>query len=225
MSTRRVCGGTRRWPRRDGISPYNLVYALCHAWSGDWAMRGRDRHGRCFGRRKRYWPSRASRASHCSRRLEHHARLVSGAMGQAAEGIPLILQGMAICRATAYQLAVAILSHDARGGLRNGGAAGRRAQSARRGRQVMVETTQERWAEAEMIGCGGRCCCPCMSTPQRRIAIAERSRWRAAERQVLGTPRRHRPRPPLARPRQAHRSPRSARTRLRLVHRRVRHAA
>ena len=42
----------------------------------------------------------------------------------------------------------------------------------------LVETTQERWAEAEITGCQGRYCFLCVRTLRRRIAIAKRLGWR-----------------------------------------------
>jgi hypothetical protein len=71
--------------------------------------------------------------------------------------------------------------------------------------------------------------------PPKKLAGTERAGI-ATARAIPGTPaparnccesdrtHRHQPRPPLARPRQAHRSPRSPRTDLRLVHRRLRRA-
>ena len=72
-----------------------------------------------------------------------------GAMGQAAEGIPLLLQGIAICRAAGANLLLPFflttlaevygMAAQPEEGLN------RLAEAAK-----LVETTQERWAEAEM---------------------------------------------------------------------------
>ena len=99
-------------------------------------LRGRKRHRRCFGRRTRYWPSRASRASPCGSGLGTScAAGVWAQWGKQQRASRCSSKGLPSA-APRVQLAVAIFSHDARGGLWDGGAAGRRAQSARRGRQV-----------------------------------------------------------------------------------------
>ena len=87
------------------LSPYTLAFALCHAWSGDWAIEGvksaqtmlrsadeilaistEQGFPMClgFGNIMRGW--------------------CLGTMGQAAEGIPLILEGLANFRATGCNL-------------------------------------------------------------------------------------------------------------------------
>jgi hypothetical protein len=118
------------------LLPHTLAFELCHAWPGDWAMEGvksaettlrsaeevlaiSDEQGFSylfwFGNIMRGW--------------------CLGAMGQTAEAIPLILQGLDNVRATGAGLVNSIFPHDARGGLWNGGAGGRRSQTPRRSRE------------------------------------------------------------------------------------------
>ena len=75
------------------------------------------------------------------RNWEHHARLVSGHTGAGSGGHPTAPPRASHLSRHGKQLAVVIFSHDARGGLWDGGAAGRRAQSAGRGRQVGRDDT------------------------------------------------------------------------------------
>jgi predicted ATPase len=65
----RVCGGTKRWPRRVGFRPTigSTRYAMLGPVIG--RSRGQKRHGRCFNPLNRRWPTRATRASQCFRGL------------------------------------------------------------------------------------------------------------------------------------------------------------
>jgi predicted ATPase len=132
------------------LSPYNLLYALCTAWHVDWAING------------------AKSAQTMLRSAEEVLAISSeqgfpywfgvgnimrgwclGAAGQAAEGIPLILQGLASFRATGANLLMPFylttlaevygMASQPEEGLN------RLAEAAK-----LVETTQERWVEAEM---------------------------------------------------------------------------
>ena len=90
-----------------------------------------------------------------------------------------------------------------------------------------VETTKERWCEAEVHRIAGEIA---LMSPEPDAAKAEAyferalAVARAAASKVLGTPRRDEHGAALARPGQAAASSRTARSGLRLVHRRVRHA-
>jgi hypothetical protein len=61
-----------------------------------------------------------------------------------------------------------------------------RSQSLDRRKASIGSPKQPSWlrphrsagSRPKCIGCGGRCCCPCMSTPRRRTAITARSRLR-----------------------------------------------
>ena len=88
-------------------------------------------------------------------------------------------------------------------------------------RLTAVETTKERWCEAEINRIAGEIA---LMSPKPDAAKAEdvfraRARGRAsATSEILGTPRRNEPRAPLARPGQAAASSRTACSGLRLVH-------
>ena len=90
-----------------------------------------------------------------------------------------------------------------------------------------METSNQRWCEAETNRIAGEIG---LLSPKRDAARAEAYFERALDSrppttsQILGTPRRHEPRTPLARPGQGERSARTARSGLRLVHRGLRHA-
>jgi class 3 adenylate cyclase/predicted ATPase len=132
------------------LLPHTLVFELCHAWPGDWAIEGAksaetalrsaeevlsisDEQGFSylfwFGNIMRGW--------------------CLGAMGQPAEAIPLILRGLDNVQATGAGLIIPFflmtlaevyaMAAQADEGLK------RLAEAAN-----IVESTQERWAEAEM---------------------------------------------------------------------------
>jgi predicted ATPase len=127
-----------------------LVFELCHAWPGDWAIEGAksaettlrsaeevlsisDQHGFSylfwFGNIMRGW--------------------CLGAMGQPAEGIPLILQGLDNVRATGAGLIIPFFLMTL---AEVYGMAGQADEGLKRLAEAadIVESTQERWAEAEM---------------------------------------------------------------------------
>ena len=83
----------------------------------------------------------------------------------------------------------------------------------------LVERTDERWYEAELY----RLMAEALITKSdrrrcRTLAAPRASNSAETGREALGIARRHQPRPPLARSRQAYRSPRPARADLRLLH-------
>ena len=90
-----------------------------------------------------------------------------------------------------------------------------------------VETTKERWCEAEVHRIAGEIALHVAGAGcgESGSVFRARARGRApTTSQILGTPRRHEPRTPLARPGQGAASARTAGSGLRLVHGRVRHA-
>ena len=107
------------------------------------------------------------------------------AMGQRAEGLSLLLEGIEIKRAAGFNLgSPAFLTelaevYEMAGEPRKG--LNRLAEAAK-----LVETTQERWIEAEMHRLRGTLLLSCMSTPRRRTAITARSRLRVSSRPSLG---------------------------------------
>ena len=90
-----------------------------------------------------------------------------------------------------------------------------------------VETTKERWCEAEVHRIAGEIALKSPRAGCRESGSVFRARTRCrtpAASKILGTPRRHEPRTPLARPGQGAASARTAGSGLRLVHRGLRHA-
>jgi predicted ATPase len=133
------------------LSPYTLAYALCQSWDDDWAIDG-------------------ARSAHAVLRTAEELVAISreqnfpmwlgfgsimrgwclGVSGEAAEGIPLILRGLEICRAIGTNLGtpfvlMALAEVYGMAGQPEDGLA--RLAEAGRG----IETTQERWAEAEIL--------------------------------------------------------------------------
>jgi hypothetical protein len=113
------------------LSPYSQAYVLCFAWVDDWIER----------------PKSAETMLRCAEEVLIISSEQSfplwvgvanilrgwclGTLGQAAEGIPTSLEGLAIYRAMGCKLngpfVLSVRPHDARGGLRDGGTAGQRA--------------------------------------------------------------------------------------------------
>jgi predicted ATPase len=132
------------------LSPYNLAYALVQVSYGDWTIRGVE-------------------SAQTMLRLTEEVLAVSSeqgfsewvgignimrgwclsAAGVAAEGIPLLRQGIAIYRATGANLLMpfylTILAEAHGMGAQPQAGLDRLAEAAK-----LVEMTQERWAEAEM---------------------------------------------------------------------------
>ena len=132
------------------ISLYNFTYALCDAWPGDWAIMG--------AKEARTTLQSADQALTSSREQTFPMFLAAGhimrgwcmgAVGQAEEGIPLLLQGITIRRAAGTNLLLPFFLTTL---AQVYGMAARPkegldclAEAAK-----IVETTQDRWAEAEM---------------------------------------------------------------------------
>jgi hypothetical protein len=111
-----ACAARRGGGRGTTVSPYTMVFALCQASYADWSIAG-------------------VKSVHTALRLADEILTISseqgffftfgsgiscgglGAVGQAEQGIPLLLRGLAIHRATVRQIAGAVLHDDARGGL------------------------------------------------------------------------------------------------------------
>jgi predicted ATPase len=132
------------------LSPYQQVFAERHAWYGDWATEG--------ARSVQAMLRSAERISMIS--SEHGFPMFVGVgdimrgwclsmVGQAAEGIPLMLQGLDRYRATGTKLVVPFYMMVV---AEVYGSAGQphEALSHLDHAVKMVEVTQERWAEAEM---------------------------------------------------------------------------
>jgi class 3 adenylate cyclase/predicted ATPase len=132
------------------LAPHTLAFATCHAWYGDWASEG-----------VKSAPTMLQSAEEVLAISGEHGFPVwdgtgniirgwcLGAMGQPTEGIPLILKGMGLFSAVGAKVLMPFFLttlaevHGMAGQQQEG--LDRLAEGAR-----MVETTQERWAEAEM---------------------------------------------------------------------------
>jgi predicted ATPase len=133
-----------------GLSPYNLAIALYQAWVGDWAMEGM-KSGPTMLR-----SAEQALAIFSDEGLPMWIGLGSimrgwclGAVGQATEGVPLMLQGLSAFRATGGKLQIpfalmALAEVQGKSAQPEEGL-NRLAEAAK-----LVESTQERWAEAEI---------------------------------------------------------------------------
>jgi predicted ATPase len=132
------------------LSPYNLVFALCHAWYGDWASEGVESARTMLQSAEKVLAISDDQGFPIWSAVGNVMRgWCLGAVGQAAESIPLMLKGIADYTATGckilrpfYLMTIAQVYRTAEQpeeGLH------RLAEAAK-----LVETTRECWAEAEM---------------------------------------------------------------------------
>ena len=90
------------------ISPYNRIYALCDAWPGDWAVKGTKEARTTLQSAEQALANSRDQSFPMLSGLGHIMRgWCLSAIGQAAEGIPLLLQGIAIRRAAGSNLLLA----------------------------------------------------------------------------------------------------------------------
>ena len=132
------------------ISPYNRIYALCDAWPGDWAIEGAKEARTTLQSAEQALANSRDQSFPMFSGLGHIMRgWCLSAIGQAAEGIPLLLQGVAIRRAAGSNLLLAFylttlaeaygMAAQPEEGLNW------LAEAAK-----IMETTNDCWAEAEM---------------------------------------------------------------------------
>jgi class 3 adenylate cyclase/predicted ATPase len=132
------------------LSPFTQAYSLDYAWLGDWASEGAE------SARTMLRSAQEVVAISNEQGFILHLGIGTimrgwclGALGQAEEGIPLILQGLATVSATGRKLLrpffLTTLADVYRMAARPQEGLERLAEAAE-----LVETTQERWAEAEM---------------------------------------------------------------------------
>jgi predicted ATPase len=132
------------------ISPYNWTYAQCDAWPGDWALLGAKEARTTLQSAEQALTSSRDQAFPMFLGVGHimHGWCM-GAIGQAEEGIPLLLQGIAIRRAAGTNLLLPFflmtLAEVYGMAARAEEGVNRLAEAAK-----LLDTTQERWAEAEM---------------------------------------------------------------------------
>ena len=132
------------------ISPYNRIYALCDAWPGDWAIEGAKEARTTLQSAEEALANSRDQSFPMFSGLGHIMRgWCLGAIGQAAEGIPLLLQGVAIRRAAGSNLLLAFY-------LTTLAEAYGMAAQPEEGLNWLaeatkiMETTNDCWAEAEM---------------------------------------------------------------------------
>jgi predicted ATPase len=132
------------------LSPYNLVFALCHTWYGDWASKGMESAPTMLQSAEKVLAISAEQGFPLWSPVGNIMRgWCLGAAGQAAESISLVLKGIGDLSATGcntlrpFFLTVLAQVYGKAGQPEEG--LNRLVEAAK-----LVETTQERWAEAEM---------------------------------------------------------------------------
>jgi class 3 adenylate cyclase/predicted ATPase len=131
-------------------SPYNLAFARCVAWNVYWAIEGVKSARMMLRSAEEVLAISSEQGFPLWSAVGNINRgWCLGAVGQAAEGIPLLLQGMALYRATGSSVmapfVLTMLAEVYGMAAQPEEGLNRLAEAAK-----LVETTQERWAEAEM---------------------------------------------------------------------------
>jgi predicted ATPase len=132
------------------LSSYAQVFALCHAWYGDWAREGLKSAPNVFRSAQEIVSISDERGFPVWSGVGNIMRgWCLGALGQPSTGIPILLQGLAILRGTGCKALLPFfltilaevygMAEQPEEGL------DRLTEAAK-----WLETTQERWAEAEM---------------------------------------------------------------------------
>jgi tetratricopeptide (TPR) repeat protein len=159
-----------------GLSPFMRAFALRQAWYGDWAIEGAEAAETMLASAKEVV---ALSDEHGFRDSLAIGNIMRGwclcALGQAMEGIPLLLHGLTVCRSGGRKLMIPFflmtlaeaygMASQPQEGLDRLAEAGK-----------LVETTQERWAEAEMYRLRGT-----LLLSMNEHAAAENSYRRALE--------------------------------------------
>ena len=132
------------------ISPYNLTYALCDAWPGDWALMGAKEARTTLQSAEQALTSSREQALPMFLGVGHimHGWCM-GAVGQAEEGIPLLVQGIAIRRAAGTNLLLPFFLTTL-AEVYGMAARPKEGLDCLAEAAAVVETTRDRWAEAEM---------------------------------------------------------------------------
>jgi class 3 adenylate cyclase/predicted ATPase len=132
------------------LSPYNLVFALCFAWYGDWASEGVESAPARLQSAEKVLAISAEQGFAMWSPVGNIMRGWSlGVVGQAAEGIPLMLKGIDDVSATGCNILIPLFLMVL---AQVYGTAGQPEEGLKRLAKAakLVETTRERWAEAEM---------------------------------------------------------------------------
>jgi predicted ATPase len=131
-------------------SPYHRANVLCHAWHGDWAMEGGKSAQTMLQSADEILALSSEQGFPLATGVGNITRgWCLGTLGRAAEGIPLLLSGLAKCRDAGCTVVVPFLLTtiaDAYRLARQPELALHRLAEA----EHLTEATQERWAEAEM---------------------------------------------------------------------------
>jgi class 3 adenylate cyclase/predicted ATPase len=159
-----------------GLSPFMRAFALRQAWYGDWAIEGASSAETMLASAREVV---ALSDEHGFRDSLAIGKIMRGwclvSLGQAAEGIPLILHGLTVCRSGGRNLMIPfflMMLADAYGmAAQPQEGLDRLAEAAK-----LVETTHERWVDAEIHRLQGR-----LLLSMREYAVAENSYRRALE--------------------------------------------
>lgn len=159
-----------------GLSPFMRAFALRQAWYGDWAIEGAPSARTILASAQEVV---AVSDEHGFRDSLAIGNIMRGwclaSLGQSAEGIPLLLEGLTVCRAGGRKLMIpfflTVLAEAY-------GMAQQPQQGLDRLAEVseLVETTHERWVEAEMHRLRAR-----LLLSMKEFAAAENSYRRAIE--------------------------------------------
>jgi tetratricopeptide (TPR) repeat protein len=132
------------------LSPYNLVFALCLAWYGDWASEGAESAPTRLQSAEKVLAISAEQGFAMWSGVGNVMRGWSlGVVGQAAEGIPLMLKGIDDVSATGCNILIPLFLMVL---AQVYGTAGQPEAGLKRLVEAaeLVETTRESWAEAEL---------------------------------------------------------------------------
>jgi class 3 adenylate cyclase/tetratricopeptide (TPR) repeat protein len=159
-----------------GLSPFMRAFALRQAWYGDWAIEGAEAAETMLASAKEVVALSDEYGFRDSLAIGNIMRgWCLCALGQAMEGIPLLLHGLTVCRSGGRKLMIPffLMTLAEAYGMASQPQEGldRLAEAAK-----LVETTQERWAEAEMYRLRGT-----LLLSMNEHAAAENSYRRALE--------------------------------------------
>jgi predicted ATPase len=132
------------------LSPYNVVFARCHSWFGDWAIKGRNLTQTMLQSAEEVLAISSERGLP---QWLGHGKVMRGwclgTEGQPEDGIPLVLQGLELYCATGAKLTMPFFLMTL---AELYGMATQPEEGVNRLAQALklVQTAEECWAEAEM---------------------------------------------------------------------------
>lgn len=158
------------------LSPFMRAFALRQAWYGDWAVEGAEAAQTMLASARDVV---AVSNEHGFRDSLAIGNIMSGwchcALGQADEGLPLLLQGLAVCRAGGRKLMIPFFLTTLAEAYAMAGRPGEGLDHLAEAAEL-VEATHERWTEAEIFRLRGT-----LLLSMREHAAAEESYRRAIE--------------------------------------------